>query len=124
MYSKKSSPWDENNGKIYSLALQHSSPAMKMKLEGLDGYEKVKNAVDGIGVLTLIQSVCYKQDNSKHGVLEIVTAHRALATCFQHQNDTEVLYYSERFQGPRPYCKPQVKWRATRPQLRRNTACV
>ena len=69
-----------------------------MKLEGLDGYEKAKNDVDGIGVLTLIQSVCYKQDNSKHGVLEIVTEHRALATCFQHQNETEV-DYSERFQG-------------------------
>ena len=40
-YSRKTLAWDENNGKIYSLALQHSSPAMKKKLEGLDGYEYI-----------------------------------------------------------------------------------
>ena len=61
---------------------------MKQNLEGLDGYEKVKDAVDGIGIIQLIRSVCYSQDKSRHGMLEIVKAHWSLSTCFQHESES------------------------------------
>ena len=56
---KKIETWEENNKKVFNLVLQHSTPEISNKIESLDDWATVKDAMDGIELLKLIRKVCH-----------------------------------------------------------------
>ena len=61
------------------MVLGQCTQEMKAKLEGREGWPKILDNQDGVGLLKAIHRLCNQQDGRATGLMEIVTLERSLA---------------------------------------------
>ena len=63
---RKEKTFEENNKKTYILILQHCTPELEGKLNGIDKYDAIETYQDGIELDKLIRTICHLQDDEKN----------------------------------------------------------
>ena len=69
---KEKRNWDTNNPAIYNLLLTYCTLTMKNKLEGMEGYAKIKEGQDGIGLRQELKKVMQQRDGTHGKMVSIV----------------------------------------------------
>ena len=91
---KEKRNWATNNPAIYNLLLTYCTLAMKNKLEGMDGYEKIKKDQDGIGLRQELQKVMQQRDGTKGKMVSIVGLDKKLFCLWQGKEQSLESYLS------------------------------
>ena len=68
---------------------------MQYKLLGLEGWERVKQKQDVLQLLQLLQNITFKQDGSKHSILELVETERNIMLCLRRTTISGINYTRE-----------------------------
>ena len=93
-YKKQERNWEENNPAIYNLLTSYCTLAMKNRLEGMDGYEEVKEEQDGIALRGMLQQVMQQRDGQQNKMIQVVALDKKLFTLWQGQDQSLESYLS------------------------------
>ena len=92
-FKRNERTWEENNGKMFNLLLQHCSPELESKLESMDEWADAKENLASMVLLNMIRKVCHQHDDTKQSVMTAIKSDKDVYTFWQGSavNNTQYL---------------------------------
>ena len=80
--------WGANNPAIYNLLLSYCILAMKNKLEGMDGNDKIRDEQDRIRLRLELQKIMQQQGGTKNKMVSVVALDKKLYCLWQSEDQS------------------------------------